>query len=913
MNLLKGIARQFTQKTSKITGTTVPENYLISEWKIEDALITYGRSAELISPLISDNLCFRVSHVSVSKNLILKTPEIYDVEEFLVTPISFEFDYTNETVQKLKALEFYEPLKKPIIFEIEVPNDESLRVLVSDFTTLLNEKVICLEQALESFDSIKVFNYEQLDNSRVRISENLLNELATPNVSGKHFGRGTGSYRISDGSSRDAKSGNHTIFPDVVNEWDLLQPILLPPLSLEFPKKLDFYSALRGYQKQGIRWLVDNHSALLADEMGTGKTVQAVTALRLLFRQGKLKSALIVCPPAVIGSVDITIETNKSEGWSGHFHHWAPELRIVTLHGKSPSERRLLWESPSHVYITTYSTLRTDIYSGSLEQRDRFTCVVLDESQKIKNRETRTAKVVCELKPLYRWALTGTPVENKLADVQSLFDFVLPGLFKSTSKESMQIVKKKLEPYMLRRLKEDVLQELPDKIKQEEWLDLDSRQREDYERILKSVQSSIKSSLASSHKGGVHIFSKLTKLKQLCNFSEGSLRSPKADLLLDYVRTIASNKKKVLIFSQYKKEGTEKIYRLLQEKSIGAVLYTGDVSKRQKDKVVKDFRSDPNITAFIATTTTAGYGITLTEATYVIHFDYLWNPAVMQNAEDRTHRIGQKSSVTVYSFWMKGTIEERIKKKISEKRLLIDSTVNELAVEEIDRSFSTEDWLEILDIGSTTAQESVTEKISGMVSEQPLTTYESSQKSKSSAESTSQPNTYKEMNVNQNQTSNDRLRTLEDHLRMLRKDIGGRERSKILAPFEEEARIEMQIQQRRKQMRPFEEEYWQLLTMQAKQAQIVDSEAEILIAEIVEQTAQLQTSSQYPKEITEMLQKIYVEVSKPDSPAASKLKGAVSLVPPFISLGYEAEIDTGNLFSTRFPSFTKWCKSLVRK
>ena len=781
-----------------------------------------------------------------------------------------------------------------------------------DFTTLLSKEIACLEQSLESFDPVRVFNYEKLEDLYPIISENLLVELVNYSISGKRFDHREGSQYVSDELSKRKENDNPIVLPRTVNEWDLLYPVLLPPLSLDFPEKLDFYSALRGYQKQGIRWLMHNPSALLADEMGTGKTVQTVTALRLLFRRGKIKSALIVCPPAVIGSIDTT-ETHKSEGWSGHFHHWAPELKVTTLYGKNPFERNLLWDCPSHVYITTYSTLRTDLDSQELAQRGRFSCVVLDEAQKIKNRETRIARVVRELKPEYRWALTGTPIENRLDDVRSLFDFILPGLFKGRSKESAQAVKATIEPYMLRRLKEDVLQELPDKIKQEEWLDLDEYQKADYERALRSVQNNVKDSLTSLHKDRLHIFSQIATLKQLCNFAEGRLTSPKTELLIEHVKTIASNKKKVLIFSQYKKEGTDKISRLLEKEGLQAVVYTGDLSPKKKSKAVKDFRSNPDITVFLATTETAGYGITLTEASYVIHFDYLWNPAKMQNAEDRVHRIGQKSSVIVYSLWMKGTIEERIKKKISEKRLLIDSTVNELAEDEIDRNFSTQDWLEILDIDSTQSQRPISKNVVDMPEGKSSVICEASYKASSLENTLSTPRQQEKMSIEHDRFLDDRLQAIEENLQLLRTDIAGRERSKILAPFEEEARIDLQIKQRRKQMKPLEEEYWQLLTTRSNQTQIVESEAEIVIAEIVEQTAQLQASGQYSEEIVEMLKKIYAEVSKPSSPAASKLKGAVSLIPPFISLGYEAEIDTGNIFRTRFPTFTRWCKSLVKK
>ncbi|MBW4649155.1 MAG: hypothetical protein KME06_10660 [Kastovskya adunca ATA6-11-RM4] len=161
--------------------------------------------------------------------------------------------------------------------------------------------------------------------------------------------------------------------------------------------------------------------------------------------------------------------------------------------------------------------------------------------------------------------------------------------------------------------------------------------------------------------------------------------------------------------------------------------------------------------------------------------------------------------------------------------------------------------------------------------------------------------------------SNDRLRAVEKNLELLRKQIEGREEAKSIAPFEEKTRIELGIQKLREEMRPFEEEYWRLLAVRSTQVEIAEPEAELVVAELVEQVGQLQNSSQYPNGVLQLLQKIYIEVSKPGTPAAAKLKGAVSMFPPFVSLGYEAEIDIESFFRTHMPTFTQWYKNLAKK
>ncbi|MEZ2321922.1 MAG: DEAD/DEAH box helicase [Microcoleus sp.] len=868
---IKAIAKQLTRATS---GVTSPEIYFISAWRIELAVV-YAQSFQFPFVLTSDNLCLVMARSKPSGNLLLKIPEIYQIQASLPIP---------------------ENLSIP---EIDIPQPG-----VFDSTDWFIEGVMCCsENYVAPFTPTTTFKYEKVNFFASQVSENLFFSLNVPEIFGHYFGH-------------TKKEKNKDKIPnDSPSEWDLLLPILLPPLSLEFPKKLDFYHELRGYQQQGICWLVNHPSALLADEMGTGKTVQALNALRLLFRQGKISSALILCQPAVIGSIDLSIKTGSSEGWSGHLYHWASELEVAVIRGGNQEQRKLAWERQFHVYITTYDTLRTDIRNHVLTDSNKFNCIILDEAQKIKNRDTKISQAVRCLQSEYRWALTGTPIENSLDDIKSLFAFIRPGTFRGGVKDSPEAVKEAIDPYMLRRLKHEVLPELPDKIPQKFWLDLDKHQKADYDRALQAGRRKIETSLGVEQtiKIQQHVFALLTELKQLCNFAKDKSESPKTELLLEYVETIAANKKKVLIFSQYIKEGTDKIAKLLNKRKIKYVVYTGEVSNQQRDQAVSDFRSNPDITVFLATIKTAGYGITLTEATYVIHFDHWWNPATMQQAEDRTHRIGQKYSVTVYSFWMKSTVEERINTKLDEKRLLIETTVDELAVEAIENALSTDDWLDIFGIKPALKKIHVEPK----PAQAPQSEVHPEKKARpiiSSVQPTeSASSQYIKVDMESNRMSNDRFRAVEENLELLRKDIAGREKAKILASFEEKTRIELGIQEQRKQMRLFEEEYWQLLATRATQVEITEQEAEIVVAELVEQVGQLQTSTQYPDQLLQLLQNIYIEVSKTGKPDAAKLKGALSMFPPFFSLSYEGEIDIEKFCHTHLPTFTNWYKALAKQ
>ena len=511
--------------------------------------------------------------------------------------------------------------------------------------------------------------------------------------------------------------------------WDLLYPLLLPPLSFDFKEQFDLYSPLYGFQQKGVEFLVEGTSALLADEMGTGKTVQTIIAFRILFRQAKVKNALIVCPVAVIGSARLSSITGKSEGWDGHFYNWAPELSVTVVRGNL-DQRKLDWKYPSHIYITTYDTIRNDFKNGTLTEEDlsKFDCVVLDEAQKIKNRNSGISRTVRKIKTQYRWALTGTPIENKVDDVISIFDFVKPKHFDHKQSYSHSELMNHISPFFLRRLKKDVLKDLPKKLRQEIWLDLDADQQAEYDSVLNSGRTQIAETVESENEFQVklHIFQLLARLKQICNFASNKYSSPKTDLILDLVQIISANNEKVLVFSQYLDYGIERLTKIFGKDKIDYVKYTGKMSDIEKQRAIHDFRTQKQISVFLCTVRTAGVGLNLAEASYVIHFDHWWNPAVMWQAEDRAHRPlekGKKKGVkklevsnsgefvetdemclNVYSFWMRNTVEERIKKKLQEKGLLIENVIDSLAEKDIDEAITTDEWLDILGVETKTAK-----------------------------------------------------------------------------------------------------------------------------------------------------------------------------------------------------------------
>jgi superfamily II DNA or RNA helicase len=487
------------------------------------------------------------------------------------------------------------------------------------------------------------------------------------------------------------KAYQETLSPDGLTRhkrsiWDLIYPVLLPPLLLDFVGQLDLPREPWPHQRTGVDFLIGHESALLGDEMGTGKTATTVLATRLLFRQGKIRKALVVCPLITLRS------------WDKHFFEWAPEIDVTVVRG-GPDQRKVDWESPAHVYITTYDTLRSDAraVSGFLEdtQVAAFDLVALDEAQRIKNPDSKQSRVVRRFSPTYRWAVTGTPFETKVEDLAAIFSFVKPGYMRPDGLKAGE-AKELLDPYFRRIRKADVLKDLPPKIREEEWLDLDEEQRRAYDDALSAGRDHLAN--LGQNVMRPHIFALIQKLKQICNFAPDKNGSPKARSLSEKVKEVIEEGHKVVVFTQFVKEGLEKLQKLLHKH--GVVKLQGGMSERQQEEALSRFRNDDTCKVFLGSLRAAGMGLDGLQhaSSYVIHFDHWWNPAVMWQAEDRVHRAGQNAPVNVYALWMSDTIEERIYKKLKDRGLLFEQIVDSLSDEQVDGLISTEEWLEMLGV-----------------------------------------------------------------------------------------------------------------------------------------------------------------------------------------------------------------------
>ncbi len=441
----------------------------------------------------------------------------------------------------------------------------------------------------------------------------------------------------------------------------------------EVPESLR--GVLREYQKRGFLWLKtlkwNGFGGILADDMGLGKTLQVIAFL--LSEQAEAPS-LVVCPASLVYN------------WESELQRFAPELNVRVVVGSAAERKKLIEEiSKGEIVVTSYDLLKRDV---ELYQNVRFATEIIDEAQYIKNHLTQAAIAVKQIEADCKLALTGTPIENRLSELWSIFDYLMPGFLytyrdfhrnielpvvQRQDKETSERLKKMVQPFILRRLKKDVLKDLPDKCVEKVYARLTGEQRELYDAHVKRLQVL----LANCSEPGdrMRVLAELTKLRQVCCdpallYGNYEGESAKLELCLELVRTAIQGGHKLLLFSQFTSM-LDRIAARLQGEGIGYHMLTGATSRENRKRMVDSFQTD-DTPVFCISLKAGGTGLNLTAADMVIHYDPWWNQAAEDQATDRTHRIGQEKDVTVYKLIAKGTIEERVVELQDRKRDLSD-------------------------------------------------------------------------------------------------------------------------------------------------------------------------------------------------------------------------------------------------
>ncbi|WP_442263474.1 DEAD/DEAH box helicase [Tissierella sp.] len=456
-------------------------------------------------------------------------------------------------------------------------------------------------------------------------------------------------------------------------------------IEYKLPKSLN--AELRDYQKFGFKWIksLSNYGfgGILADEMGLGKTVQMIAFLLSDKEEKGHGVNLIVVPTSLVYN------------WEDEINRFAPDLSTIIIGGTKSHRTDLIKICEQYdVVVTSYPLIRKDV--DDYKDID-FRCVVLDEAQHIKNKGSLSAKSVKKIKAKNYFALTGTPMENSLAELWSIFDFLMPGYLltskKFTEKFERPIAKendnKKLKelnnhikPFILRRLKKEVLKELPDKIEQKISVDMTIEQKRMYLTYLQAIKGNLGEEISQKgyNKSHIKILAGLTRLRQLsCDPSvfleDYNGGSGKLNFLEEIVSEAISSGHRILIFSQFTTMLSE-IRKRLEKIDIDMMYLDGQTPMKKRGKLVKDFNKGQS-DVFLISLKAGGTGLNLTSADMVIHFDPWWNPAVEDQATDRAHRIGQENKVQVIKLITKGTIEEKIFKLQEKKKEMIDKVIKE--------------------------------------------------------------------------------------------------------------------------------------------------------------------------------------------------------------------------------------------
>ncbi|EJT5915236.1 SNF2 helicase associated domain-containing protein [Clostridium perfringens] len=479
---------------------------------------------------------------------------------------------------------------------------------------------------------------------------------------------------------------------------NVLQEIVGKLLNKEFKRKLvpkALNVELRPYQKEGFKWINEitdlGFGGVLADDMGLGKTLQIIA---FLLSQKKSKS-IVVVPTSVIYN------------WMDEFEKFAPSIRVGLVHGSKSKRDKVLRDfkrglgikieeenlkeksyEKYDVLLTTYGTLKND---EKAYENLSFDYCIIDEAQNIKNPTAQATLSVKNIKSRCNIALTGTPIENNLMELWSIFDFVMPGYLFTKERfrerfildeSNLSELKSLITPFILRRLKEDVLSELPEKLEKKYLVEMKGKQKQLYSFYVKAIKNQLNENKSSEKSGRdkINLFAYLTKLREICldpslvvpDYTGGS---SKLTVVKEIVKDASESGKKILLFSQFTSV-LQKIEEDFKKEDISYLYLDGGTSAKDRVERVKKFNEYSNIKVFLISLKAGGVGLNLTSASVVIHFDPWWNPAVEDQATDRAHRFGQENKVEVIKLVAKDTIEEKIVLMQEDKRELIQSLMD---------------------------------------------------------------------------------------------------------------------------------------------------------------------------------------------------------------------------------------------
>ena len=684
--------------------------YAEAEFNYFDTVSGIIRDAGFEAKVIDD--LTKYGFIEDKKNFVIL--DMDSTYNFLDNGLSyFTENYTVFTTEKIKKLKIFKDVKVRSNFSIGKDN-----ILAYDFAidNVDNKEISSLLTAiksrkkyyrLKSGDVISLFN-----NQKLQDFEALTNDLELDSKDLNKKSITIPKYRAffieSLKNNRYQEISTNSKFDEFIKNFSAYK-------NADVKFNDEETKLLRDYQKEGVKWLYTIYKCdlggILADEMGLGKTLQAIIFLRKIIAEKPDAKILIVSPTSLVYN------------WEKEFQKFAPELKYVAVAESKKKRQEIMQNFANYnIFITTYGLVRND--NDEYESKDFEVCII-DEAQAIKNYQAGMTKEIKKIKARTKIALTGTPLENSVLELWSIFDFIMPGYLnsivrfreaygiKDVDKDSLKRLDNlnyQIRPFILRRRKKEVSKELPDKIEQIEYLDMSETEKAMYQSLVEDTKEEIDNVIASEgfSKARFKIVTLLTRLRQLCispalldkDYTDDSIKIKR---LLEIVKELIKDNHKILIFSSFK-GAVLLVKKKLDEESISNYVIDGSVSGKDRVMLVDAFNKDKT-SCFLITLKSGGTGLNLTSADIVIHLDVWWNPQVENQATDRAHRIGQTKKVTVLKLINKGTVEEKIIELQEKKRILSDNLIEGKNTTTLD-TLTEEELTNLLSIGYETDKES---------------------------------------------------------------------------------------------------------------------------------------------------------------------------------------------------------------